>query len=102
MRPFFSSDGGIGATVLVARGRPAAAACLALVREEEDDGWFGCDGGLGRPGGRGPVGGGGKIGRLKKKRMGRGWDERPDGPKAKEIHFRIKFVFPDGLWKFAQ
>jgi hypothetical protein len=68
MRPFFSSSGGIGATVEAARGRSAAAPCLASVQEEEDDGgWFGRDGGLGRPGGRGPVGRGGKIGRLEKK-----------------------------------
>jgi hypothetical protein len=60
-----------------ARGRSAAVPCLALVREEEDDGWMGRDGGLGRPGGRGPVGRGGKIGWLEKKRMGRkaGWVE---------------------------
>jgi hypothetical protein len=57
MRPFFSSGGGVGATVEAARGR-----------EEEDDGCLGHDGGLGQPGGRGPVGRGGKIGRLKKKR----------------------------------
>jgi hypothetical protein len=35
MRPFFSSGGGIGATVEAARGRPAAAPCLASVREAE-------------------------------------------------------------------
>jgi hypothetical protein len=70
MRPFFSSGGGVGATVEAARGRPAAAPCLASVREEEDDDWFSYDGGLGRSGGRGPMGRGGKIGRLKKKRMG--------------------------------
>jgi hypothetical protein len=46
----------------------------------------------------------GKIGRFKKKRMGRGWAERPDGPKAKENYFRIKFGFLNiqRLWKFAQ
>jgi hypothetical protein len=47
MRPFFSSGGGVGATMEAARGRPAAAPCLASVREEEDDGWLGRDGGLG-------------------------------------------------------
>jgi hypothetical protein len=52
MWPFFSSGGGVGATVEAARGR------------------LGCDGGLGRPGGRGPVGRGGKIGRLEKKKNG--------------------------------
>jgi hypothetical protein len=67
MRPFFSSGGGVGATVEAARGRPSVALCLASVREEEDDGWLGRDGGLGRLGGRGPVGRGGKIGRLKKR-----------------------------------
>jgi hypothetical protein len=94
MWAFFSSGGGIEATVEATRGRPAAAPCLASVREEEDDGWLGRDGGLGRPGGRGPVGRGGKIGRLKKKRMGRGWAEMPDGLKVTgKILFRIKFDF---------
>jgi hypothetical protein len=44
-------------------------------------------------------------GRLeRKKRMGRGWDERPDGPKAEENYFRIKFGFLkiQRLWKFVQ
>jgi hypothetical protein len=51
-------------------------------------GRLGRDGGLGRPGGRGPVGRGGKIGRLeKRRRMGRGWTKRPDGPKAEENYF---------------
>jgi hypothetical protein len=68
MRLFFSSGGGVGAIVEAARGRPAAAPCLASVREEEDDGWLGRDGGLGRPGVRGPVGRGGKIDWLKRKR----------------------------------
>jgi hypothetical protein len=41
---------------------------------------------------------------VKKKRMGRGWAERPDGPKAEENYFRIKFGFLNiqRLWKFAQ
>jgi hypothetical protein len=68
--PFFSSGGGVGATVEAARGR------------------LGCDGGLGRPGGRGPVGRGGKIGRLEKKEE---W--AATGPKAEENYFRIKFGF---------
>jgi hypothetical protein len=67
MRPFFSSGGGVGATVEAARGQSTAAPCLALLREEEGDDWLGRVGGLGRPGGRGPVGRGGKIGRLEKK-----------------------------------
>jgi hypothetical protein len=83
MRPFFSFGGGVRATVEAARGRPAAVPCLALVREEEDNGWMGRDGGLGRPGGRGPVGRGGKIGWLEKKE----WAEGPDGPKAEENYF---------------
>jgi hypothetical protein len=37
MRLFFSSGGGVGATVEAARGRPVAAPCLASGREEEDD-----------------------------------------------------------------
>jgi hypothetical protein len=39
-----------------------------------------------------------------KKRMGRGWAERPDGPKAEENYFRIKFGFFNiqRLWEFAQ
>jgi hypothetical protein len=60
MRPFFSSGGGVEATVEASRGRPAVVPCLALVREEEDDGWFDRDGGLGRSGGRGLVGRGGE------------------------------------------
>jgi hypothetical protein len=72
MRLFFSSGGGVKATVEATRGRPAAAPCLASVREEEDDGLLGRDGGLGWPGGRGPVGRGGKISQLEKKRMGCG------------------------------
>jgi hypothetical protein len=28
-----------------------------------------------------------------KKRMGHGWAERPDGPKAEENYFRMKFGF---------
>jgi hypothetical protein len=60
---------------------------LALVREEEDNGWLGRDGGLGGSEGRGLVGRGGKIGRLKKKRMGHGWAEMPDGTKAEENYF---------------
>jgi hypothetical protein len=67
MQPFFSSSGGVGATVEVARGRSVAAPCLASVREEEDDGWLGRDGGLGRPGGRGPVGRGGENQPVKKR-----------------------------------
>jgi hypothetical protein len=67
MWKFFSSGGGVGVTVEAARGRPAAAPCLASMRDEEDDGWLGRDGGFGWPGGRGPVGRGGKIGRLKKR-----------------------------------
>jgi hypothetical protein len=81
MWPFFSSGGGVGANVEAARGRPAAAPCLASVREREDD-RLGRDGGLGRSGGRGSVGRGGKIGRLEKKRMGHGCAERSDGLKA--------------------
>jgi hypothetical protein len=39
-------------------------------------GRLGREGGLGRPRGRGPVGRGGeKNGRLKRKKMGRGWAE---------------------------
>jgi hypothetical protein len=46
------------------------------------------------------VGRGGKIGWLEKKE----WAERPDGPKAEENYFRIKFGFLNirRLWKFAQ
>jgi hypothetical protein len=77
MRPFFSSDGGVGATVEAARGRPAATPCFASVRLEEDDGWLA---------------------------VMVGWVERSDGPKAKENYFRIKFGFLNiqRLWKFAQ
>jgi hypothetical protein len=39
MRPFFSSGGGVEATVEAARGRSAAVPCLASVREEDDDRW---------------------------------------------------------------
>jgi hypothetical protein len=61
---------------------------------------------------RGPVGpaerprpsgkrGSGRMER--KKRMGRGWAERPDGPKGEENYFRIKFGFLNiqRLWKFV-
>jgi hypothetical protein len=36
--------------------------------------------------------------------MGRGWAERPDGPKAEGNYFQIKFRFLNiqRLWKFAQ
>jgi hypothetical protein len=39
-----------------------------------------------------------------KKGMGRGWAERPDGPKAEDNYFQIKFGFLNiqMLWKFAQ
>jgi hypothetical protein len=39
----------------------------------------------------------------RKKRMGRGWAERPDGPKGEENYFRIKFGFLNiqRLWKFV-
>jgi hypothetical protein len=56
---------------------------LAPVREEEEDGRLGREGELGRPRGRGPLGRGGAV-KKKKKRMGRGWAERPDGLKVKE------------------
>jgi hypothetical protein len=39
MQPFFSSGGDVGVTAEAVRGRPAAAPCLASVREEEDDRW---------------------------------------------------------------
>jgi hypothetical protein len=36
--------------------------------------------------------------------MGRSWAERPDGLKAEENYFQIKFEFLNiqRLWKFAQ
>jgi hypothetical protein len=37
---------------------------------------------LGQPRGRGPMGRGGEVGCKEKKRIGYGWAERPDGPKA--------------------
>jgi hypothetical protein len=57
---------------------------------------------LGRPRGRGPARRGGAAGW--KKRMGRGWAERPNGPKVEENYFRIKFGFLNiqRLWKFVQ
>jgi hypothetical protein len=59
---------------------------------------------LGRPRGRGPMERGGAAGWKEKKRMGRGWAERPDGPKAEENYFRIKFRFLNiqKFWKFVQ
>jgi hypothetical protein len=77
-------DGGNG---LIKGGkRRRRRAWLRCGRKKTTGGGLGCDGGLGRPGGRGPVGRGGKISRLEKK-MGRGWAERPDGPKAEENYF---------------
>jgi hypothetical protein len=65
---------------------------LAPVWEEEEDDRLGHEGELGRPRGRGPVGRGGQPVEKMKKRIGRGWAERPDGPKVKKkIPFRIKF-----------
>jgi hypothetical protein len=55
-------------------GRRWCLVCLALVREEEEDGRLGREGELGRPRGRGPVGKG-KNGRLKRKENGHGWAE---------------------------
>jgi hypothetical protein len=58
------------------------------MQEEKEGGQLGCEGGLGRPRGRGPVGRGEKNGRLKRKKMGRGWAEND-----RKILFRIKFDF---------
>jgi hypothetical protein len=55
---------------------------LALVREEEEGGRLGREGGLGRLRGRGSVGRGGEKWPVGKKKMGRGWAERLDGPKV--------------------
>jgi hypothetical protein len=52
---------------------------LAPVREEEEGGRLGREGGLGRPR---PSGEGGEKWLVEKKKMGRGWAERPDGPKV--------------------
>jgi hypothetical protein len=60
---------------------------LAPVWEEEEGGRLGHEGGLGRPRGRGPVLRGEKNGQLKRKKMGRGWAERPDGLKVTEKFF---------------
>jgi hypothetical protein len=68
--------------------RAKAARLEALPREEGGNrvrchrraGW------LCRSRGRGPAGRGGAAG-WKKKEMGRGWAERPDGPKAEENYF---------------
>jgi hypothetical protein len=59
---------------------------------------------LGQPRGRGPVGRGGAAGWKEEKRMGRGWAEMSDGPKAEENYFRIKFGFLNiqRFWKFVQ
>jgi hypothetical protein len=50
------------------------------------------------------VGRGGAAGWKEKKRMGHGWAERPDGLKAEENYFRIKFRFLNiqRFWKFAK
>jgi hypothetical protein len=42
---------------------------------------------LGRPRGRSLMGRGGAARWKEKERMGRGWAERPDGPKAEENYF---------------
>jgi hypothetical protein len=60
--------------------------CLALVREEEDDGgWLGRDGGLGQPGGRGLVGRGGKISQLEKKEWAAAGPKGRMGQKLRRI-----------------
>jgi hypothetical protein len=76
MRPFFSSGGGIGATVEAARGRPAAASCApdfgAGGRRKVAVGLCGWAGGP-RPSGKGR-----ENRPVKKRRLGRKarWAER--------------------------
>jgi hypothetical protein len=82
MRPLFSFWWRSSGSTVGRReaGRRRRLVCLALVREEEEDGRLGREGELGRPRGRGPVARG-KNSRLKRKengpRLGRkaGWTE---------------------------
>jgi hypothetical protein len=57
------------------------------MREEEEDDQLGHEGGLGQLRGRGPVVRGGGERPVEKKKMGRSWAERSDGPKVKQKFF---------------
>jgi hypothetical protein len=81
-----------GVHLSVGREERAKAAQLEALPREEGGNRVRRHRCVGRPRGRGPVGRGGAAG-WEKKGMGRGWAERPDGPKAEENYFRIKFEF---------
>jgi hypothetical protein len=70
MRPFFSSGGGVGATMEAARGRRRRLAWLRCGSKKTTGGRLGRDGGLGRPRGRGPVGEGRENRPVEKKENG--------------------------------
>jgi hypothetical protein len=77
MRPFFSSGGGVGATMEAARGRPAVAPCalgFGAGGRRKVAGWAERVGWAGRPR---PSGNGRENRSVKKKRRGRkaGWAE---------------------------
>jgi hypothetical protein len=96
MRPFsFLPVEVSGSTLGAARGRPAAPGALgssAGGRRRWPVGPCGWAGPAERP--RPSWGGEGKLAGWKKKREGRDWAERPDGPKVMgKILFRIKFNF---------
>jgi hypothetical protein len=79
-----------GVHLSAGREERVKAARLEALPHEEDDNWVSrhrCTGWLDRPRGRGLVGRGGAAGWKEKKRMGHGWAERPDGPKAEENYF---------------
>jgi hypothetical protein len=79
MWPFFSSGGGVGATVEAARGRPAAAPCalgFGAGGRRKVAGWAVRVGWAGRMAEAQWEGEGKSAGKKKD------WAERPDGPKV--------------------
>jgi hypothetical protein len=92
MRPFFSSGGGIGATVEAARGRPAAVPCalgFSARGRRKVAGWAVRVGWAGRKAEAQWEGEGKSAGKKEED-----WAERPDGLNVTgKILFRIKFDF---------
>jgi hypothetical protein len=92
MRPFFSSGGGVRATVEAVRGRPAVAPCVLGFDAGEEESWPVGPCGWAGPAGRLRPSGKGRENRPVKKK--KDWAERPDGLKVTgKILFRIKFDF---------
>jgi hypothetical protein len=88
---FFSSGGGVGATVEAARGRPTTAPCTPGVGARGGRRWLIGPCGWAGPAERPRPSGGGEGKSAGKKKD---WAERPGGPKVTgRILFRIKFDF---------